>query len=116
MDASQVISLILWGYLPLFIMWGHTVAIDIDTSTHLWPGDAKMALWIWVNIGSGNGLLLDSIKQLPEPMVTNKLLNLRNKLQWVFRQNKKQNSKKYVNSLAWYSHSLVCGKSKLWAT
>ena len=25
---------------------------------------------IWVNIGSGNGLLLDGTKPLPEPMLT----------------------------------------------
>ena len=29
-----------------------------------------MATWIWVNIGSGNGLLPDGTKQLPEPMLT----------------------------------------------
>ena len=27
-------------------------------------------LWIWVNIGSGNGLLPDGTKPLPEPMLT----------------------------------------------
>ena len=31
----------------------------------LWPSDA-----IWVNIGSGNGLLPDGTKPLPEPMLT----------------------------------------------
>ena len=30
-----------------------------------------MAAWIWVNIGSGNGLLPDSTKPLPEPMISN---------------------------------------------
>ena len=30
-----------------------------------------MATWIWVKIGSGNGLLPDGIKSLPEPMLTN---------------------------------------------
>ena len=29
-----------------------------------------MATEIWVNIGSGNGLLPDGIKPLPEPMLT----------------------------------------------
>ena len=29
-----------------------------------------MATEIWVNIGSGNGLLLDGTKPLPEPMLT----------------------------------------------
>ena len=35
----------------------------------LWPSDA---IWrqIWVNIGSGNGLLPDGTKPLPEPMLT----------------------------------------------
>ena len=28
-----------------------------------------MATYIWVNIGSGNGLLPDSTKPLPEPML-----------------------------------------------
>ena len=35
----------------------------------LWPSDA-IWLHIWVNIGSGNGLLPDGIKPLPEPMLT----------------------------------------------
>ena len=37
----------------------------------LWPSDA---IWqqIWVNIGSGNGLLPDGTKPLPEPMLTNR--------------------------------------------
>ena len=30
----------------------------------------------WVNIGSGNGLLPDSTKPLPEPMLTNHQLSL----------------------------------------
>ena len=30
-----------------------------------------MATEIWVNIGSGNGLLPDGTKPLPEPMLTN---------------------------------------------
>ena len=30
-----------------------------------------MLTQIWVNIGSGNGLLPDGIKPLPEPMLTN---------------------------------------------
>ena len=35
----------------------------------LWPSDA---IWreIWVNIGSGNGLLPNGTKPLPEPMLT----------------------------------------------
>ena len=30
-----------------------------------------MALQTWVNIGSGNGLVPDGTKPLPEPMLTN---------------------------------------------
>ena len=30
-----------------------------------------MATQIWVNIGTGNGLLPDDTKPLPEPMLTN---------------------------------------------
>ena len=35
----------------------------------LWPSDA---IWrqIWINIGSGNGLVPDGTKPLPEPMLT----------------------------------------------
>ena len=33
------------------------------------PSQHHMALWIIVNIGSGNGLFLDIAKQLPEPML-----------------------------------------------
>ena len=29
-----------------------------------------MAIYLWVNIGSGNGLLPDSTKPLPKPMLT----------------------------------------------
>ena len=38
----------------------------------LWPNDAifMMATQIWVNIGSGNVLLPDGTKPLPEPMLT----------------------------------------------
>ena len=36
----------------------------------LWPSDANMVTWIWVNLGSGNGLLPDGTKPLPEPMLT----------------------------------------------
>ena len=32
--------------------------------------EANMATEIWVNIGSGNGLLPDGTKPLPEPMLT----------------------------------------------
>ena len=35
----------------------------------LWPSEAK-ATRNWVNIGSGNGLLPDGTKPLPEPMLT----------------------------------------------
>ena len=35
----------------------------------LWPSNARWRQ-IWVNIGSGNGLLLDGTKPLPEPMLT----------------------------------------------
>ena len=34
----------------------------------LWPSDA---IWLWINIGSGNGLLPDRTKPLPEPILTN---------------------------------------------
>ena len=30
-----------------------------------------MVIWIWVNIGSGNGLVPDGTKPLPEPKLTN---------------------------------------------
>ena len=33
-----------------------------------------MATEIWVNAGSGNGLLRDGTKPLPEPMLTNEVL------------------------------------------
>ena len=33
----------------------------------LWSSDA---MWRWVNIGPGNGLLPDGTKPLPEPMLT----------------------------------------------
>ena len=29
-----------------------------------------MTIWIWANIGSGNGLVPDGIKPLPEQMLT----------------------------------------------
>ena len=35
----------------------------------LWP-NVDMVTYIWVNIGSGNGLLPDGTKPLPEPMLT----------------------------------------------
>ena len=35
----------------------------------LWPTDA-IATYIWVNIGSGNGLLPDGTKPLPKPVLT----------------------------------------------
>ena len=34
------------------------------------PGDTIWRQEIWVNYGSGNGLLLDGTKPLPEPMLT----------------------------------------------
>ena len=38
----------------------------------LWPSDqCHIAIEVWVNIGSGNGLLPDGTKSLPEPMLTN---------------------------------------------
>ena len=36
----------------------------------LGPSDIYMATEIWVNIGSGNGLVPDGTKPLPEPMLT----------------------------------------------
>ena len=48
-------------------------SINSDTPGHninwLWPSDA---IWghIWVNIGSGIGLLPDGTKPLPKPMLT----------------------------------------------
>ena len=36
----------------------------------LWPGDA-MTTYNWLSIGSGNSLVPDGIKLLPEPMLTN---------------------------------------------
>ena len=47
----------------------------------LWPCDGIVALWrhmateIWVNIGSGNGLLPDGSKPLPEPVLTDHQLS-----------------------------------------
>ena len=36
----------------------------------LWPNDSRhMGKEIWVNIGSGNGLLPDGTKPVPEPML-----------------------------------------------
>ena len=35
-----------------------------------WPSDAIWRQEIWVNIGSGNGLLPDGTKPLPEPMLS----------------------------------------------
>ena len=45
--------------MPLLLTWINAV----------WPSDA---IWrhIWVNIGSGNGLLPNGTKSLPEPMLT----------------------------------------------
>ena len=34
------------------------------------PKRRRMATYIWINIGSGNGLLPDGTKPLPEPMLT----------------------------------------------
>ena len=42
-----------------------------DLLSTLWPGDAIWQQEIWVNNGSGNGLLSDGNKPLPEPMLTN---------------------------------------------
>ena len=36
----------------------------------LWLSDTTHAWWVFVNIGSGNGLLPDGIKPSPEPMLT----------------------------------------------
>ena len=40
------------------------------TINSLGPSDAKWREQIWVNIGSGNGLLPDGTKPLPEPMLS----------------------------------------------
>ena len=40
-----------------------------DSVYSLWPSDA-MATQTYVNISSGNGLLYDSTKPLPEPMLS----------------------------------------------
>ena len=47
-------------------MWQHVNINNMSTLTH-W---GLMATEIWVNIGSGNGLLPDGTKPLPEPMLT----------------------------------------------
>ena len=53
-----------WLEFPLMLKWEYSRIIN-----SLWPSDA--ILWqIWVNIGSGNGLLPDGTKPLPEPMFT----------------------------------------------
>ena len=43
---------------------------DDDPVNSLWPSDAIWRQEIWVNIGSGNGLLPDGTKPLPEPILT----------------------------------------------
>ena len=53
----------LWLDWPL---WVPTMCME--TLTHC---GLVMAMKIWVNIGSANGLLPDSTKPLPEPMLTN---------------------------------------------
>ena len=64
--------------------WYHTGAkslikpmmtnFNVDSKEHylnpLWPSDAIWRHGFWVNIGSGNGLLPDGTKPLPEPMLT----------------------------------------------
>ena len=42
---------------------------NVIFNNSLWPSDT-MVTEIWVNIGSGNGLLPDSTKPLPQPMLT----------------------------------------------
>ena len=41
-----------------------------DNFNPFWPSDAIWLTYIWVNIDSGNGLLPDGTKPLPEPMLT----------------------------------------------
>ena len=41
-----------------------------SSDTNQIPLYCRTATWIWVNIGSGNGLLPDGTKPLPEPMLT----------------------------------------------
>ena len=41
--------------------------LNFELINSLWLSDA---LWILVNIGSGNGLVPDGTKPLPEPMLT----------------------------------------------
>ena len=55
----------------IFIMWTpiYIVLFGICILTHCGQGH-HMATEIWVNIGSGNGLLPDGTKPLPEPMLT----------------------------------------------
>ena len=54
----------------------HFGAIKNTTINSLWPSDKEqgtestLELKNWDNIGSGNGLLPDGTKPLPEPMLT----------------------------------------------
>ena len=61
----------------LFSLQLQYVSLNFDTSVNfyaalktLWPYWHHMATDIWVNFGSGNGLLPDSTEPLPEPMLT----------------------------------------------
>ena len=46
--------------------WILSVTININSLSLV----RHLGTWIWVNIGSGNGLLPDGTKPLPEPMLT----------------------------------------------
>ena len=50
---------------PHFAKWDPEKSPNTFIVNSLWPSDA-----IYVNIGSGNGLLPDSTKPLPDPMLT----------------------------------------------
>ena len=57
--------------LDLIFEWKPLVKWIHGPINSLWPSDAiNLVLEIWVNIGSGNGLLPDDTKPLPEPMLT----------------------------------------------
>ena len=48
--------------------WSEIITTIICVNS-LWPSDVIWHFRTWVNIGSGNGLLPDSNKPLPEPML-----------------------------------------------
>ena len=52
-----------------FLQFVPSCVILLSSLNSFWPGD-DMATLNWANIGSGNGLLLDGTKPIPEPMHT----------------------------------------------